>query len=79
MKSISYVVGIITDINKMEKIMKRAEITICLVLATLAILLSICSFAGLAMTGGWWLLIMGIGALWFAVALIKESFKIAIR
>jgi hypothetical protein len=58
----------------MEKIIKRAEIAVCLVLAGMAILLSICSFAGLVMTGGWWLLIMGIGALWFAVALIKESF-----
>lgn len=63
----------------MEKFIKRSEIAVCLVIATLAILLSICSFAGLVMTGGWWLLIMGIAALWLAVALIRESFKIAIR
>lgn len=63
----------------MEKFIKRSEIAVCLVIAMLAILLSICSFAGLVMTGAWWLLIMGIGALWFAVALIRESFKIAIR
>ena len=63
----------------MEKYIKRTEIIVCLMLAIMAILLSIFSFAGLVMTGGWWLLIMGIGALWFAVALIRESFKIAIR
>lgn len=63
----------------MEKIIKRSEIAVCLVIATLAILLSICSFAGLVMTGGWWLLIMGIGALWFAVEMIKQSFKLTIK
>lgn len=72
-------VGIITDINKMEKYIKRTEIIVCLILESMAILLSICSFAGLVMTGGWWLLIMGIGALWFAVEMIRKSFKLTIK
>lgn len=63
----------------MEKFIKRSEIAVCLVIATLAILLSICSFAGLVMTGGWWLLILSIGALWFAVEMIRQSFKLTMQ
>jgi hypothetical protein len=63
----------------MEKFIKRSEIAVCLVIAMFAILLSICSFAGLVMTGGWWLLIMGGASLALAVAMIKESFKLTMQ
>lgn len=63
----------------MEKLMKRSEIIACLVLAGMAAMLSICSFAGLVMTGAWWLLILGGASLALAVAMIKESFKLTMQ